>query len=455
MNLHWKDKPLTELIRLSWPITVSTVSYSVMTLVDTLLVGHLGRAELAGVGLAGITGFVLLCFSFGLLQGAKVLVSQAIGANRREEGRAYLAAAVSLALVIGVVTILVGQGVALFIGRLAASEAAGAAARTYLRIRILGAPLVLLFVALKEVRYAEGDARTPMLADVAANVTNITLAVLFIFVLKMGVAAAASATIIAHAVEAGILVLAQRSRGWGYDRVRRAHIVELLRVGLPTGMQFTLEVGAFATLSLIISLFSEVEMASHQIAIQVIHFSFLPALAVAEATSVLAGQSVGAGNYPLVNRVARLAMGITAGYAAAWSVALAFGSRWIVSAFSSDAAVMEQATKLLHVAAVFQLFDAANIVARCTLRGVGDVRYSAIVGVLASWLCTPTLAWVLGHRYGLGAVGGWLGLCLEIFVSAGLLWWRLERRGWTHVAARSRDRLDAAADGTPDPLAAA
>jgi multidrug resistance protein, MATE family len=453
MSLSWKDRPLTELIRLSWPITISTVSYSVMTLVDTLLVGHLGRAQLAGVGLAGITCFVLLCFSFGLMQGAKVLVSQAIGANRREEAQAYLAAAVSLALGIGVATILVGQGVAIFIGRLAASEAAGAAARTYLQIRILGAPLVLLFVALKEVRYAEGDARTPMRADVIANVVNIALAVLFIFVLKMGVGAAAFATILAHAVEAGILVWGQRSRGFGYERLAKTHVVELLRVGLPTGLQFTLEVGAFATLSLIISLFSEVEMAAHQIAIQVIHFSFLPALAVAEAASVLAGQSVGAGRYPLVNRVSRLALGLTSSYAAAWSLALAVASHAIASAFTPDAAVADEATKLLHVAAVFQMFDAANIVARCTLRGAGDVRYAAIVGVLSSWLCTPPLAWVLGRRYGLGAVGGWMGLCLEIFVSAGLLWWRLERRGWTLAATRARDRLEGVTAGSP-PLAA-
>src|SRR5262245_46972644 len=307
-SLQWKDQPLRELVRLAWPMTVSMVSYSVMTLVDTLLLGHVGRAQLAGVGLAGISSFMLLCFSFGLLQGAKVLVAQAIGANRPEEGRAYLAASVSVALAIGVLTIGLGQLLAIFIGHLASTEAAGEAARTYLRLRVLGAPLVLLYAALREVRQAEGDARTPMVATVVANIVNTALAVFFIFFLKMGVAAAACATLIAHTVEAGIMVLSQQSRGWGFARMRKAHLVELMRVGVPTGLQFTLEVGAFATLSMMISLFSEVEMASHQIALQVIHFSFLPALAVAEASAVLAGQAVGAARYELVNRVSRMAM---------------------------------------------------------------------------------------------------------------------------------------------------
>jgi multidrug resistance protein, MATE family len=212
-------------------------------------------------------------------------------------------------------------------------------------------------------------------------------------------------------------------------------------VGLPTGLQFVLEVGAFATLTLIISLWSEVDMASHQIAIQVLHLSFLPALAVAEAGSVLAGQAVGSGAYALVIRVARLALFLTGIHSALWSLVFWGFARPIASAFSGDPSVVATATTLLHVAAVFQIFDAANIVARCALRGAGDVRYAAVIGVVTSWVCTPTLAWLLGHSLRLGAFGGWLGLCLEIIVAAIAFWIRLERRGWLGVAMRSRARL--------------
>ena len=374
-----------------------------------------------------------------------MLVSQAIGARRADRAEAYLGAAVVTALTIGLVTVLLGQIAASLIGRLASTEAAGQAAGTYLRIRILGAPLALLYVALREVSYAEGNPHGPMRATIAAQATNIALAVVFIFVLHWGVAGAAFATIVAHAVEAGTLSLAQRSRGFGLRAVRREHIVELFRMGLPTGLQFGLEVGAFATLSLMISLFSEVEMASHHIAIQVIHFSFLPAFAVAEAGSVLTGQAVGAGAYHLVKRVAHLAMAITAGYAGAWSLLLGLGAPLIVATFTTDPGVVAVGVTLLHVAAVFQVFDASNIVARCSLRGAGDVRYAAVVGVVTSWLCTPTLAWLLGRHYKLGAFGGWVGLCLEIIIGSSILWWRIEHRGWMGAATKSRARL--AADG--------
>src|SRR6185295_10215704 len=181
--------------------------------------------------------------------------------------------------------------------------------------------------------------------------------VLFIFVLKQGVAGAATATVIAHRVEAGVLALQLRKRGFGIRLMTRADVAALFRVGFPTALQFVLEVGAFAMLSLMISLFSEVDMAGHQIAIQIIHFSFLPAFAVAEAGSVLAGQAVGAGSYGLVTRVARLALAITGVYTGAWSLLFAFGSGALASGFTPDQAVVSTTARLLLVAAVFQFFD--------------------------------------------------------------------------------------------------
>lgn len=452
MSITWKDKPLRELARLAWPIAISTVSYSTMTLVDTVLVGHLGRAQLAGVGLGGIMAFVLLCFSIGLLRGANTLVAQAVGAGRPDEARGIQSAAVLMALVLGVVTAGAGQGLAEILRHFAATPAAGAAVHTYLRIRSLGAPLALLFVAFREVRYGLGDSKSPMHATVLANVVNIGLAYLFVFVWRGGVAGAAYATIVAHAVEAGFLVMPQVRPSAILARLTVANLRTLWRLGGPIGIQFTLEVGSFALLSLLISAMSDTEMAAHQIALQVIHFSFLPAFAVAEAAAVLVGQAVGAWQLVLVRRVAHLALLVTAAYTALWTIGLLFGARLIVAGFTTDPAVLRVAVTLLHVATVFQILDAANLVARATLRGAGDVRFSAAVGVATSWLCTPPLAWWLGYRMHLGAMGGWLGLCLEIIVGASLLWWRLEWRRWIPAALAIRARLGEPAESKGPPF---
>jgi len=432
---------MAELRRLSWPIAVSMLSYSAMTLVDTIFVGRLGPAALAGVGMGGVVSFALVVFSIGLLRGVKVLVSQAVGSGRRERAGDFLAAGVVLAAVLGVVTVLAGQLVAMVLPHMAASEEVGHHAATYLSIRILGAPLLLWYVAMRETAYGQSEARAPMVASIAANLCNIALAYLFIFVLDAGVAGVALATALSHAVEAGTLI-ALRGRSMLPPLGRGLpHMSAVWRMGLPNALQFLIEVGSFVLLTLLIAAMSEADMAAHQIALQAIHFSFLPALAVGEAGSVMAGQAVGADRDGLVLGVARLAMLLAGAYTGLCTFVLALGAPWIAQLFTGDARVIATAIPLLHVAAAFQVADAANVVARGVLRGTGDVRYPAVIGILSAWALTPPICWILGHRLGLGAFGGWIGLSAEIMAAAGLFWARLLRRGWLLSAARSRADL--------------
>ena len=436
-QLSWEGKPLSELLRLSWPIAVSTLSYSVMTMVDTLLVGHLGAASLAGVGLGGTAAFALICFSFGLFRGVKTLVSQAVGAGRRDLVAAYRGTGVLAACVVGAATVAVGQLAAPVLLHFAATPEAGRAAHVYLVIRNLAAPAALITLALRECSYGEGDAQAPMRATLIANLVNIALACLLVFALHFGVAGAAWATVIAQTVEALVLAQMGRRQGWGYRGATWAHARALWHIGAPTAVQFTLEVGAFVLLAVLISSLSEVQMAAHQIALQVCQFSFLPAYAVSEAASVMAGQAVGARRRELVLPVAWLGLAVAGGYTLACSVLFATAGHSIARGFTDDATLAGVAVRLLYVAAVFQTFDGANMVARGVLRGVGDVRFAAVIGVVTSWLMTPPLAWLLGWRAGLGAYGGWLGLCGETILGAFILWHRLQRRRWEAAALQT------------------
>lgn len=479
--LGWSARPFAELVRLAWPIAVATLSFTVMTLVDTLIVARLGTAELAGVGLGGTALFFLFCFSFGLLQGAKVLVSQAIGAGRRDEVLRHVAVAIAAALLLGVATVAVAELLAQVVAAMAATDAAGRAARTYMRVRALGAPIVFVQVALREVLQAQGNSRAPMAAALAGNVVNLPLALFFVFGLHLGVAGAAAATLVAHAVEAAVVIQVQRrfggfgllpagtlERARGPSRLaasllllravkRRAfsasHWRQLLRVGLPTGLQFLLEVGSFATLTLAVATFSEVDMAAHQIALQLVHFSFMPCVALGEAASVLVGQAVGADRDDLVRHVGRRTASLAVAYAGLCSFLFLLAGRFIADQFLADQAVVALAARLLFVAGLFGCFDALNIVGRCVLRGTGDVRFAAAVGVTVAWGCTPTLAWGLGHGLGMGALGGWIGIAAEVLVTAVLFGIRVERRGWVRAAAAARLELrrqsSAAPAGTP------
>jgi MATE family multidrug resistance protein len=436
--LTWTERPGRELIRLAWPITVSMVSFSTMTLASTAFVAHIGSDALAGVGLAGVVGFALVCFGIGLLRGAKTLVSQAVGAGRRDRIPELLGAALGLAIALGAGAMVAGHLVAPLLASLSASPRAGHFAAQYLAIRSLGAPLVLLYAALREARYGEGDSRAPMRASLAGNAVNIALDATLILGLGWGVQGAAIATICGNVTELTVLAWPMR-RALRRVRWRRGAVRDVWAQGVPNGMQFVMEVGSFLILTVMVARMSAIDGAAHQMVLHLVNVSFLPAHALAEAAAVLVGQAVGANKDALVSRVARRALLLGAGYASiCLAIYAALGGLIARALASGDAALAARATMLVHVSLAFLVADAANVIARGVLRGASDVRYAAVVGIATSWLTTPPLTWALGVGLGLGAVGGWIGLAVEIVVGASLFWLRVVRAGWRPAAAAAR-----------------
>jgi len=414
------------------------VSFSTMTLASTAFVAQVGADELAGVGLAGVVGFTLVCFGIGLVRGAKTLVSQAVGAGKRERIPELLGAAVVLALALGLLATAAGQLVAPLLARLTASPRAGQFAAQYLAIRSLGATLVLAYAALREASYGVGDSRTPMRASLAGNAVNIALDAVLILGLHWSVRGAAIATIAGNATELAVLALPMRAQlaklRWSAAAARA-----VWAQGVPNGLQFIMEVGSFLILTVLVARMSAVDGAAHQMVLHLVNVSFLPAHALAESAAVLVGQAVGANRDALVSRVAGRALAIGAGYASVCVALYAVLGHSIATAMAAgDTALAERATMLVHVSLAFLVADAANVIARGVLRGASDVRYAAVLGIVTSWLTTPPLTWLLGVHLGLGAVGGWIGLAIEIVVGASLFWLRVARGGWRPAAAAAR-----------------
>jgi MATE family multidrug resistance protein len=222
--------------------------------------------------------------------------------------------------------------------------------------------------------------------------------------------------------------------GWSRHAAR-----DVWAQGVPNGLQFIMEVGSFLILTVLVARMSAVDAAAHQMVLHLVNVSFLPAHALAEAAAVLVGQAVGAGKDVLVPKVAKRALASGASYSTVVLVAYAILGSTIAHAMASgDAHLGDRATLLVYVGLAFLTADAANVIARGVLRGASDVRYAAIVGIATSWLTTPPLTWLLGMHAGLGVVGGWIGLAVEIFAGASLFWLRVYRGGWRPAAAAAR-----------------
>jgi len=442
------------LLTLTWPIAVSMLSYSLMTFVDTLFVGRKGAASIAAVGLGGLASFTLLTFGMGLLRAGKVLIAHAHGAKQWQRVAGIARSNVVLALLLTGVTAAATLLIAPLLRYAFDEPEPGRLVTEYVYVRALAIPFFLVGTSIRECSQGLADSRRPMNAALAANLANIPFNALFVLLLDWGVVGSALANVIAQVIEFAWLANQRRSwiafRGTSWSTVKNT-----ASLGWPLGAEMFLDVSSFATLAVIIARFGSIELASHQIALQVSHLTALPLLALGESASVIAGQSVGARRFADVIPITRSCVAIGLGYAAGFGSILFLCNGWVASLFTTDHEVRRLSALLIHVVAGFNLSFVLYASGRAVLRGLGDLRFTACVTVGVAWVCTPTLGVVLGRHLGWGVMGAWCGIATEVTLASVLYFLRLERQGWAKAALRVNARAGAppaAGQGARNPV---
>lgn len=440
-----------ELVQLAWPIAAAMLGETAIGLVDTKLVGGLGPSALGGVGIATTLMFLSYSIVFGLMRGVKVRTAYAIGEGRPEDGFVYARSGLFMGAAIGIVVFLVSRDVSPVLRLVGADPAIIPFARDFLAAVTFGAPSTAMLAALIQHRQAIGDSRTPMIVGISGNFVNALLGWSLIYghfgLPALGVRGAGYSTAITETIEVAIMfALLLRSEKRSKERSLlspRTASREVAELGVPTGLQFMTEMIAFTTFTAIISGLGSTEIAGHQIALNVIRVSFLPGVAISEATSVLVGTALGRRNLAEADEATKSGLKVGIGFMAIWGLVFAVFGGFIAQFFSPEPSVVTVARRLLWVAAVFQVLDAVNIVLRGALRGAKDVRVAAFIGIGAIWAFVPTAAFFLGKLAGLGALGGWLGFVGETTAAAILFWLRWNRGAWRRRFDEERlDRED-------------
>jgi MATE family multidrug resistance protein len=317
-----------------------------------------------------------------------------------------------------------------------------------------GSPATCMMAALIQHRQAVGDARSPMVVGVLGNLVNAVFSYGLIYghfgLPRLGVRGGGFGTATTEWLELAVMFALFLRDSRRAARIATRPTVgflkamrEVLDLGVPTGVQFGLEMMAFATMTTLLSSMGEQEIAAHQIAFATIRTSFLPGIAVGEAASVLVGRALGRRDLAEADRVTKWALAMAVGFMALCGVVFALFAGGIVHRFTADEGVATVATRLLWIAAGFQVLDACNIVLRGALRGAKDVRVAAFLGVAIVWTCVPTAAFVLGKVCGWGAVGGWCGFIAETALATTLFSLRWRRGAWRRLYGQALPMTDA------------
>jgi multidrug resistance protein, MATE family len=423
---------MRKLLRLAWPIAVAWLGETAMGLVDTKLVSSLGDAALGGVGLASMLMYLAYSFASGTLRGVKVLTAHAVGAGRTDAVQRYLWSGLLLATAYGFIVMLLGRDIRPLLHVCDVRASLIEPASTFFAAVTLGAPAACAQHALIQARQGMGDSKTPARVQLAGNVLNAFLAWTLIGghfgAPRLGVAGAGYATAATLYVNALVLsLLFVRPLPREQARELRAAAGEVLRLGVPTGAQFSLELLAIVTTTVILGGIDPAQLAAHQIALMLMRTSFLPGAAMGEAASVLVGQALGAKVRARVAPIARAATTLAVAFMAACGLVFVVFGGPIARLFAASEAVAHTARTLLMISALFQIPDAFNIVLRGVLRGAKDAVVPARISIACAWLFIPTLTWLIGKQLQFGAIGAWCGFIGETVFASVLLSLRLRR----------------------------
>jgi MATE family multidrug resistance protein len=435
---------LREVAGLAWPVIVSQMSSTLMGVVDTAMVGHLGATELAAVGFAHIWTWTLFSVFIGTASGVQTFVAQHHGAgDERRCGAWVWQALVVVAPAAALVAALVGATAPLWLAALGPSPALQASALAFLPGRLVG--LVGTTVAFTWVSFFRGigDTRTPMLGAVLANVVNATLAYALIFgelglpqlgVTGSGVAMAVGEWSFALFLAAAASRRALRARyGTAALALHAAEIRRVLRTGLPIGGQWVLDMAAFAVFTTLVARMSDASMAASQAFISLLSLSFMQASGLSVAAATLVGRYVGAGDPASAERSFRTALALAGALGGSVAVLFLTVPELLLGLYSEDADVLALGGPLLALGAGFQLLDALGIASSGALRGAGDTRWPFLMQASLAWFVFLPAAWLFGIALGGGLTGAWAGGLVYVTALAVAFVWRFRAGAWRRI----------------------
>jgi MATE family multidrug resistance protein len=199
----------------------------------------------------------------------------------------------------------------------------------------------------------------------------------------------------------------------------------LLKLGAPAATQILLEIGAFSAATALIAKLGPIPLSGHEIALNCAALTFMVPLGISSAAAVRVGHQLGRGDPTRAHLAGWSAILLGAGFMTCTGLAFVTASKQIARLFSPDPAVIRVGATLLLVAAAFQLFDGLQTVATGALRGSGNTRTPMLANLIAYWFIGLPFGYVLCFRFGLGALGIWIGLCIGLMIigSALLFTW--------------------------------
>ncbi len=422
------------------PVIIGQLGHILMGIVDSVMVGRLGTVPLAAAALANSLVFLILVFGLGVSMGITPLVAMADGAGDFKKGGRVLQQGVRVCVVTGLVLVLATVGLSFLIPQLKQQPGVEALAMEYLQVLGVSILPIMWFQSYRQFSEGVSQMWAPMVVTLLANVLNAIGNWVFIFghwgVPAMGLLGAGFSTLLNRIFMAVAMMMyvqsSHRYRKYLGSRLLGAVdmkcIRSILKLGLPSGFQFFFETGAFSGAAVMIGWLGAGSLAAHHIALSAAAVSYMFAIGISAAASVRVGKEMGRGDMPAVRRAGFSGFVLAAGIMASFGMVFVLVRHVFPTFYIDERSVVELASSLMIIGALFQVSDGIQATGLGVLRGMSDVKSPTIITFVAYWVIGLPSGYIMAFPLGWGVHGMWLGFVVGLTTSAGLLARRFYRR---------------------------
>lgn len=428
-------------LKLSYPVILGMLGHTMVAFVDNVMVGQIGTAELAAVSLANSFMFIAMSLGIGFSTAITPLIAEADGEGNFEVGKSTFKHGLFLCTVISILLFL---GVFLaepILYLMKQPPEVVELAIPYLNLVAASLIPLVIFQAFKQFSDGMSMTKYPMYATLIGNVINIVLNYLFIFgkfgFPEMGIVGAAIGTLVSRVVMVIYLwyLLSQhhKSRAFvlniKFFTLSKKMIKKLYSLGFPSAMQMFFEVAIFTAAIWLSGILGKNPQAANQIALNLSSMTFMVAMGLSVTAMIRVGNQKGLKRYIELRRIAFSIFMIATIFGVVFAILFFLFSGMLPKMYLDlndptkmvdNYEVITIASKLLLIAAVFQITDTIQVVALGALRGMQDVKIPTLMTFISYWVIGFPISYYLSLYTDYKSAGIWIGL-LAGLTSSGIL----------------------------------
>lgn len=447
--LMTRGEQLALTMLLAMPAILAQLSMCLMSYIDAAMVGRLGSAEAAAIGLVSTTTWIFGSFCYANSSGYSVQIAHRCGAGDYAGAklvfRRGLANVFSLSAILCVLGISISSSLPVWLGG-SAEIVSDAASYFFMYAAFL--PVFQIAIYSESVLIASGNMKVPSITSLVMCLLDVGFNYLFIFKFDMGVRGAALGTGLAELCSGLFLAVycifvspflrqtdAHRSDGSQTKDI----LMNALSISWPLWLQNLISRGAYIAATVLVAPLGTIAVAANSFAIIAEGFCYLPGYGMQDAAITLVGQSLGARRKDLARSFSVMTISAGAGMMTVLAVLMYAFASPIMGLLSSDPLVIELGAKCLRIEAWAELLYGVSIVANGCCTGAGDTLVPSAINLLSMWVVRIGLSLILIPRFGL--VGYWIAMAVELSFKGIIFAVRIRGDRWmrTRLTEPSRD----------------